>query len=627
MTILLLLIFIFLLQNINIKAVTSNEYPVFFDYVSYKIIDGLTTINNQGNNLKSTYVEDAKNNVGKLEVYLLSSKNYSNKELQNNGYICLTEFTIKINTIYETVNIELVDQYNNPYCSSNSKELEVTDLIDQKYKCTITCTDSFYNELKNDIQENTVIINFTFTVDTIKPKCYVYDKLGDLINHTDTNAKFFMAYGIDSDSGVKEIYMTYETQPKVLYTPGTRIYETGTYRFWVVDNAGNHSEDIFTFMDHDIPKIVIDNAFFYTDANTDFTVKLEDVSIVYLYYKLPNSNTYVKSSNKTININNTMPKGKYYFYAIDIYKNKTEEFWINYIGTKDLVTINNVDNSNAVYLTWNENLTVKVNNSLYQQGTIISEEGSYEVEIKQKNGNITNMQFEIECYYELKETVEATCQNPGYTIWECASCKKTEKRDESNQTNHVFESLYIPPKCEEKGGTYNYCIYCGENYYSNILAPKGHDYVYEIINPTCYNNGVRKISCNNCEYYEESIIETTGHNKFFLEYIQEENKTILVYMCGNCMEIIEEVEDNTQKEVFNLMAFMKDAYFQYVIWFLLVSVGIWSLIIGIRFIFLKTKKEVVKTKSIIKNYILGIIAIFVLLIIIPLIIEGIASII
>ena len=51
MTILLLLIFIFLLQNINIKAVTINEYPVFFDYVSYKIIDGLTTINNQGNNL------------------------------------------------------------------------------------------------------------------------------------------------------------------------------------------------------------------------------------------------------------------------------------------------------------------------------------------------------------------------------------------------------------------------------------------------------------------------------------------------------------------------------------------------------------------------------------------------
>ena len=329
---------------------------------------------------------------------------------------------------------------------------------------------------------------------------------------------------------------------------------------------------------------------------------------------------------KELQINETMSLGKYYFYAIDIYNNKTDEYWINYCGANELIHVNKVEDSNSVYLTWEDKLTVKLNGETYLKGEIISSEGNYIISITNSNGNIIKQDLQINCLYKEVEYHEATCIQEGYSIKQCISCGEI-RYEWFGYGDHQFESQFIAPTCTEVGGTNHQCLYCDTHYMTDIIAPQGHDYVYEIIEGDCYRPRARIIMCYNCDYSVGDEMRVTGHSYVLLETVEKDGKCISIYMCENCMEIVEETEEIKTVEVIKLVDYLQNIYFPYLVWILLISVGIWSLIIGLRFIFLKKRNEIVETKTMIKNYILGLIAIFVLLVIIPLIIEAIASII
>ena len=106
-----------------------------------------------------------------------------------------------------------------------------------------------------------------------------------------------------------------------------------------------------------------------------------------------------------------------------------------------------------------------------------------------------------------------------------------------------------------------------------------------------------------------------------------DGELINVNMCENCFEIIETYDKESNTVILNFISFLKTNYIPYLVWILLVSVGLWSIIIGVRYIFLKRNEEYMQTKLMIKNYIIGIIVIFILIVLIPLLINGIANII
>ena len=193
--------------------------------------------------------------------------------------------------------------------------------------------------------------------------------------------------------------------------------------------------------------------------------------------------------------------------------------------------------------------------------------------------------------------------------------------------NHNYSCNFKEPTCIDPGGLYHYCIDCNASYITDKSAPLGHIYIYDVTFPTCTNEGKRIITCSLCDYYFEEIILPTGHSFVFLYQDDFDGELINVNMCENCFEIIETYDKESNTVILNFISFLKTNYIPYLVWILLVSVGLWSIIIGVRYIFLKRNEEYMQTKLMIKNYIIGIIVIFILIVLIPLLINGIANII
>lgn len=103
------------------------------------------------------------------------------------------------------------------------------------------------------------------------------------------------------------------------------------------------------------------------------------------------------------------------------------------------------------------------------------------------------------CDYKLDSVIEPTCVNKGYTIY----------------------------KCE-----------CGESYNSDYQEPYGHDYIEELIEPTCNVEGFKLITCSFCEYAErQDVVPKLGHDwKETPVYPTCEEQGYTTYTCERCSE-------------------------------------------------------------------------------------------
>ncbi|MCR5532213.1 MAG: hypothetical protein K6F26_10235 [Lachnospiraceae bacterium] len=114
------------------------------------------------------------------------------------------------------------------------------------------------------------------------------------------------------------------------------------------------------------------------------------------------------------------------------------------------------------------------------------------------------------------ETVPATCQNQGYTIYKCSNCGATENRDIVPKTdNHdLKESILKQPTCTTDGEKQVYCTVCDYNEKVKIPAT-GHNWKSEVIlkQPTCEEPGEEEMICTKCGTEgPRQAIPATGHD-------------------------------------------------------------------------------------------------------------------
>lgn len=143
-------------------------------------------------------------------------------------------------------------------------------------------------------------------------------------------ANYIKATATDSGSGVKTIYVKKPGASSYTeYTSGTQLTADGAYSFYCVDNAGNASQTYTISMDHTRPTITSSVGGFGKTLKDGFTVTASDnYSGVTLYYKTPNSTSFVASTTSSVVFSKTAVNGTYGFYAVDGFGNKSDTYYI-----------------------------------------------------------------------------------------------------------------------------------------------------------------------------------------------------------------------------------------------------------------------------------------------------------
>ncbi len=145
--------------------------------------------------------------------------------------------------------------------------------------------------------------------------------------------------------------------------------------------------------------------------------------------------------------------------------------------------------------------------------------------------------------YVVKETVAATCDSFGKTIYECEKCGK-DKEDIILKTEHQFGDYVVEKEatCVENGNQYHVCNHCGTKISENIPA-LGHDFSIDLgIMPATCTKGTRvSHKCSRCdEVYEEVTGEPLGH--LYGEFVvkteaNEFNDGVLERTCSRCGDV------------------------------------------------------------------------------------------
>ena len=163
----------------------------------------------------------------------------------------------------------------------------------------------------------------SITLDSSKPTMTLYSGDVSVSNGYKSIANYIKATATDSESGVKTIYVKKPGASSYTeYASGTQLTADGAYSFYCVDNAGNASQTYTISMDHTRPTITSSVGGFGKTLKDGFTVTASDnYSGVTLYYKTPNSISFVASTTSSVVFSKTAVNGTYVFYAMDGFGN------------------------------------------------------------------------------------------------------------------------------------------------------------------------------------------------------------------------------------------------------------------------------------------------------------------
>lgn len=79
---------------------------------------------------------------------------------------------------------------------------------------------------------------------------------------------------------------------------------------------------------------------------------------------------------------------------------------------------------------------------------------------------------------------------------------------------HNYVEEVVDPTCTKNGYT-NYSCICGDEYQENKKPAIGHNYNNTVVKPTCTNPGYTLHTCKNCGHnYENSVVPATGKHNF-----------------------------------------------------------------------------------------------------------------
>ena len=584
----------------------------------------------------------------------------------------------------------------------------------------------------------------SITLDSSKPTMTLYSETTLVSSGYKSTAKYIKATATDSGSGVKTIYVKKSGASSYTeYTSGTQLTADGAYSFYCVDNAGNASQTYTISMDHTRPTITSSVGGFGKTLKDGFTVTASDnYSGVTLYYKTPNSTSFVASTTSSVVFSKTAVNGTYAFYAVDGYGNKSDTYYMYMSIDAPEATIVKSDNSHKVCVIWTaSNCTATLNGKSYISGTWIEQEGEYTFVITNDANRSTTYTVQVTHYYVKESVVQATCTTQGYTVYRCTGCEDSYNAEYVNASGHDFsewENLteanctssgvaqrkcavclqtetkivsplghdfktevivatcleqgytmhtclrcgtgyndtFVPPlghdyeeievaptcteegyrgkqcrrcddtikteilkaaghtftdsyfiaTCEEEGFTLHTCLSCGNQYKDNIVPATGHDYETEVVRePRCETAGERKFHCARCGKEHYSDIPATGHNYELTGTEEVNGENIRTYVCTNCGTITTQNMGEQYEQVSSYIEYLFSRYQPYMWWVLLATAGVWSIVMGVFFAIAQKNEDKEKARKMIKNYVIGLVVIFAILVACPYLVKGIAA--
>lgn len=260
------------------------------------------------------------------------------------------------------------------------------------------------------------------------------------------------------------------------------------------------------------------------------------------------------------------------------------------------------------------------------------------------------------------EITAPTCTLQGYSTYDCSRCDSRYTADFVAPHGHFYEEELIEPNCTEKGYTLHTCSICFDEYITDYVLALGHDYTEITLQATCTEEGGIKHICVVCDYCymtekqnalghsyssivtKESNCLTVGLRTHTCEYCgnqytteipcvehqfiitdTEENGIVIRHFdCGECGFSYTEDKGNQYEIVTSYVEYLYDEYSPYMIWVFLSTAGVWSAVMGIAFIIAYRNEDRIKANKMLKNYLIGLIVIFGILVAMPYLVNGIA---
>lgn len=261
-----------------------------------------------------------------------------------------------------------------------------------------------------------------------------------------------------------------------------------------------------------------------------------------------------------------------------------------------------------------------------------------------------------------REIVEPTCVERGYTVSTCSSCGYSYVSDYVSPLGHNYASTDFDATCTEKGGTHYVCTRCGNNYTIYTARELGHYYYTEQVEPTCEADGFIRHVCTQCGYdYKTDIKNALGHSyitwvrampdchhdgsrvhqcqtcgneyyktipcqghRYVITETETDNGTKRTYTCEICGDEYVQYLGDQYVMVSEFVDELIEQYSPYMIMIFLATAGMWSIAMGIAIILAYKAEDKQKAKRMVKNYCIGLIVIFAILVACPYLVKGIA---
>ncbi len=151
-----------------------------------------------------------------------------------------------------------------------------------------------------------------------------------------------------------------------------------------------------------------------------------------------------------------------------------------------------------------------------------------------------------ECQHEFTtNVVPATCTTPGLYEVVCDHCGMYDQVENTPPLGHDWVNWHLadPPGCTKPGQKKRRCRRC-EVTETHQIPPIHHDYLSEVVAPTCTKNGYVQYECRNCgDRYRGEETEAIGHDYDSGVLTKEPTITAMgriTYTCQNCGDTYQE---------------------------------------------------------------------------------------
>ena len=142
--------------------------------------------------------------------------------------------------------------------------------------------------------------------------------------------------------------------------------------------------------------------------------------------------------------------------------------------------------------------------------------------------------------WQMASVVDATCEDRGYTVYQCTRCGIRDNRDYTDKLSHdMQERETVAPTCTEAGYTVYECVLCHILEHRNAVDALSHDWQKgDVVPATCTEEGYTPYTCARCHAEEKREILPALTHEYQLEEkvlptCYEEGYS--VYQCSRCL--------------------------------------------------------------------------------------------